>query len=75
MARTVSMEALEQKIAKAQEQVSRTKKQYDTALATLSELLDKRDAIRQDELVKAFVRSSRSYEEVMAFLESESEEA
>lgn len=34
MARITSMDALETKIEKAQEQVSKAKKQYDTALAT-----------------------------------------
>jgi len=52
MARIASMEALERKIEKAQEQVSKTKKQYDAAVAALSDLLDKRDALQRDELVK-----------------------
>lgn len=69
-----SMEALEQKIEKAQAQVSRKKKEYDAALSTLSDLLDKRDAIRRDELVKAILKSSRTYEEVLAFLDDGSGE-
>jgi energy-converting hydrogenase A subunit M len=68
MARVTSMEALERKIEKAQEQVSKTKKQYDAALAALSDLLDKRDAIRRDELVNAIMKSNRTYEEVLSFL-------
>ena len=74
MARMTSMEALERKIEKAQEQVSRTKKQYDRAVAVLSDLLDKRDALRRDELVKAIMNSSRTYEEVLAFLSTGPEE-
>ena len=35
------MEALEKRIEKAQEKVSRAKKQYDDAIAVLSDLLDK----------------------------------
>ena len=50
MARMTSMEALDAKIEKAQTQVSKTKKQYDAAVAALSDLLDKRDALRRDEL-------------------------
>ena len=68
MARTTSMETLDHKIEKAQAQVSKTKKQYDAAVATLSDLLDKRDALRRDELVKAIMKSERTYEEVLAFL-------
>lgn len=71
MARMTSMDALETKIEKAQEQVSRTKKQYDAALAKLSDLLDKRDALRRNELVKAIMKSDRTYEEVLAFLDTE----
>lgn len=70
MARMTSMEALEVKIEKAQNQVSKTKKQYDAAVAALSDLLDKRDALRRDELVKAIMKSDRTYEEVLAFLGS-----
>jgi energy-converting hydrogenase A subunit M len=73
MARVSSIEALEHKIEKAQEQVSRTKKQYDAALAMLSDLLDKRDAIRRDELVKAIMKSDRTYVEVLAFLGNDTE--
>lgn len=64
------MEALERKIEKAQVQVSKTKKQYDAAVAALSDLLDKRDALQRDELVKAIMKSDRTYEEVLAFLDT-----
>ncbi len=70
MARLTSMDALEQKIEKAQEQVSKTKKAYDAAIAALSDLLDKRDALRRDELVKAIMKSDKTYEEVLEFLNS-----
>ena len=71
MARIASMEALEQRIEQAQEQVSKTKKAYDAAIAVLSDLLDKRDALRRDELVKAIMKSDKTYEEVLEFLNSE----
>ena len=74
MARMTSMEALERKIEKVQEQISKTKKQYDAAVAALSDLLDKRDALRRDELVKAIMKSDRTYEEVLAFLGAEDTE-
>ena len=70
MARMTSMEALERKIEKAQVQVSKTKKQYDAAVAALSDLLDKRDALQRDELVKAIMKSDRTNEEVLAFLDT-----
>lgn len=74
MARMTTMDALETKIGKAQEQVSKAKKQYDTALAKLSDLLDKRDALRRDELVKAILKSDKTYEEVLRFLGTNTDE-
>ena len=73
MARTTGMEALNRKIEKAQAMVSRRKKLYDEAIAELSDLLDKRDALRRDELVKAIMNSNRTYEEVLAFLDTGSQ--
>ena len=60
MAKMTAMEALESKIEKAQQQVSKTKKQYDAATAKLSDLLDKRDALKRDELVKAIKTNLRT---------------
>ena len=73
MARVTAMQAVEAKIEKAQETVSKKKKEYDEAIAVLSDLLDKRDTLRRDELVKAIMKSDRTYEEVMAFLNTEQE--
>ncbi len=70
MARKTPMEVLERKIERVQEKVSRAKKQYDDAIAVLSDLLDKRDALKRDELVKAIMRSDRTYDEVIAFLDN-----
>lgn len=40
----------------------------DSSCAYLKELLDKRDAIRKEEILSAVVKSGRSYEEIMNFL-------
>ena len=74
MARMISMESLEKKIETAQELVSRKKKEYDAAVSALSDLLDKRDALQRDELVKAILKSDRTYEEVLAFLDTGDED-
>lgn len=70
MARTrkTSREALEEKIEKAEADVIAAKKKYDQATANLKQLLDKRDAIRKEEIMSAIVKSGRSYEEIMEFL-------
>ena len=73
MARTrkTSREALEEKIEKAEKDVITAKKKYDEATANLKQLLDKRDALRKEELIAAVTKSSRSYEEILAFLEAD----
>ena len=73
MARTrkTSREALDEKIEKAEADVIAAKKRYDHATAVLKELLDKRDAIRKNEILSAIVKSGRSYEEIMNFLNVE----
>ena len=68
------MHGMAEKIEKAQETVSKRKKAYDEAIAELSDLLDKRDALRRDEIVKAIMKSGRKYEEILAFLDNADEE-
>ena len=74
MARATAMEVLNSRIGKAQALVSKRKKLYDEAAALLSDLLDKREALQRDELVKAILKSGRTYEEVLEFLRSAPEE-
>lgn len=74
MARVMAADVLEQKIEKAKDKVKRTKKSYDEAVRELQKLLDKRSAIRAEEIMKAIANSSRSYEEILEFI-SASEEA
>ena len=71
MARQISIESLEAKIEKAEQTVIRTKKAYDTATEELRKLLDKRDAIKRDEILAAVVKSNKSYDEILRFLESD----
>jgi len=72
--RATGMEALEEKIEKTQTNVVKAKQKYDKATTTLKQLLDKRDALRNEKLLAAFTNSNRSYEEIMTFLISESSE-
>ena len=74
MAREINVELLDAKIEKAQEVLVKTKHKYDEAAANLKELLDKRDAIRQKKLLDAFAKSGRSYEEIMHYLQGNTEE-
>ncbi|MCD7866632.1 MAG: hypothetical protein LUF78_09780 [Clostridiales bacterium] len=71
MARTVGMEALEQKIEKAQERVNRTKTAYEEAENELQKLLEKKAALEEQELIRAIAGSGKSHEEIMRFLTGE----
>ena len=73
MARMTKMEALEKKIEKTQEQVSRTKKQYDEATSKLSKLLDMREELQKEELIRDYAKSDKTYDEVIGFLRSETD--
>ncbi|HPJ22036.1 MAG TPA: hypothetical protein PLH18_06755 [Clostridia bacterium] len=69
MARTTGMETLESKIEKAQTDVVRTKQKYDAAVANLKDLMDKRDAMKRERIVDAIMKSDKTYEEILLFLD------
>lgn len=68
MARMSAMETVEHKITEAEEKVVKAKGRYDAAMKKLRELMAKKEALQKEELMNTFAKSSRSYEEVMAFL-------
>lgn len=70
MARVRKTITLDEKIEKAQDTVEKTKTRYDAAVKELKELLDKKDAQRKQELLKAVENSPRSFDEIMAFLKA-----
>jgi len=71
VARTRKTITLDEKIEKAQEAVEKTKARYDAAVKELRALLEKKDAQRKQELLKALENSSRSFDEIMEFLKAE----
>ncbi len=62
---------INEKIEKAQDAVEKTKARYDAAVQELCALLEKKDAQRKQELLKAAENSPRSFDEIMAFLKAE----
>ena len=64
------LELLDSQIEAAQEVVIKRKHLYDEATDNLKVLLDKRKALQTDELIKAFTKSKRSYEDVMGYINS-----
>lgn len=63
-------DTIEQQIEKAQVKVVKTKAAYDTAVKDLQVLLDKRDAQRKDTLWKAIMKSKKTYDEILNYIES-----
>lgn len=59
---------LEQQIEKAQEKVIKTKQAYDVAVDALQKLLDKRDAKRKEDLWNAIIKSEKSFDEILKFI-------
>lgn len=72
--RKTAADTLEQQIERAQEKVIKTKAAYDRAVDALQKLLDKRDAQRKDDLWKAVINSSKTYEEIMELIGSVQDE-
>ena len=69
--RQITADSLEEKISKAQDKLFATKKAYDAAAQDLRDLLEKRDAIRKDELYSKLVNSKWSFEQVMKMISSD----
>ena len=69
MARKQLTEALDESIKKLEEKVMRYGDLYHAACEELKEARAKREAITHDALIAAFTKSTKTYEEVMAFLE------
>jgi hypothetical protein len=64
------LELLNSQIEAAQEVVIKRKHLYDEATDNLKVLLDKRKALQTDELIKAFTKSKRSYEDIIGYINS-----
>ena len=64
MARQISMETLNAKIEKAEQNVARTKKAYEAATEEFKKLMDKRDAGKGAEIVNEIIKSGESAEEI-----------
>ena len=71
--RTASIEVIEAKLEKAKDRVISTKKAAQEAEEEYKRLLSERDKLRKEKLYKLVAKSSRTYEEIVRFLESESE--
>ena len=66
MAKARQRISIEVKIENAQDKVVRTKERYNAAVAELRQLMDKKDAMMKGELMDAFAKSNKSYDEIWA---------
>ena len=73
MARNMSRETLEQKIAKTEKAISRNREQYDRLTAELEDLHEKKKAIQNEEILKAIAESEKSYEEILRFIQKKTD--
>ena len=69
--RRSSEQTLEYKIEQAEPKVVKTREAHEKAVDELKKLYDIRKAYQRDELLKAMENSSRSYDEILAFITSE----
>ena len=74
MAKTISRDALEQKISKFETAISKNRQQYDQLTKELKEMLDKKKALQSEELMKAIAESSRSYEDILRYIKGDPSE-
>jgi hypothetical protein len=72
MERTRRTIPLDEKIEKAQAAVFQAKDKYDAAVEELNKLQKKKLELQKQELLKAIEESTKSYEEIMAFLVGDS---
>ena len=72
--RKSSLEAIEDKLEKSKNRVIAAKKELQEAESEHSRLLAERDALRKDKLYKLILKSGKTYEEIVEFLESEPED-
>ncbi|HCJ76536.1 MAG TPA: hypothetical protein DHV88_09145 [Roseburia sp.] len=72
--RIIGIDAVNQQIEAAEAEVIKAKKKYDEATDKLKSLLDKKKALQTEELMNAVMKSSRSYEEILRYIQSDSYE-
>lgn len=63
--------SIDEEIVKQEELVAKWKAKYDADVKKLKDLYAKKDEIKKKELLAAVEKSSRTYEEIMAFLKTE----
>ena len=69
MARTKTISSIDSEIAKTQEMLAKAKSRYDSLAKELKTLMDKKREMQSQEIMTAFIKSGKSYSEIMNFLD------
>ena len=68
MARKKSTEAIEAEISKVKSDMSRLQDRYDKLADRLKDLQDQKRRIEGDTIMDAYLKSGKSFDEIMTFL-------
>ncbi|MDO4650931.1 MAG: hypothetical protein Q4B26_20025 [Eubacteriales bacterium] len=60
--------AIDEKIRRQEERITKTREKLDAEMDVLKELLDQKEALRRERFLQALIDSDRTDEEIMAFL-------
>lgn len=74
MARPKKPISMEEEIVKQEEAVEKSKAKYDAEVKKLKDMYAKREEARRKALLDAVEKSSKSYEEIMAFVTARQED-
>lgn len=69
MPRKKSTEALDAEIAKTKSDMAKLQDKYDRLAGKLKELQEQRQRIEADTIVEAYLKSGKSFDELMTFLQ------
>jgi hypothetical protein len=61
---------IDEKIRQSEAALAKAKARYDAEAAVLKELLQKKQAMRNQELMEAIAKSKRSFEEILDYINS-----
>ena len=62
---------IDEEIIKQEEQVSKSKVKHDADVKQLKDIYAKKDEMKKKELLAAVAKSSKTYEEILRFLQGE----
>ena len=63
--------SLDERIEEQKQVVSKAREHYEAEVNKLEQMMNKRDELQEKELMKAIEDSSRSFEEIMQFLQGD----